>query len=86
MTIPSIYLQFTSDKLEAAVQYLSDGLLSASKCRDFLIDYDGQDTFSVAVYDALVCMLEARAQQVCNCFDLKKAALDADRSDDGFSA
>lgn len=46
----------------AAVALLERYLSTASDLRDALIDYDAKDEFSVAVYDALLCLSMERVK------------------------
>lgn len=62
MSEESMMLEAGLSKHETAVALLERYLATASTFRNALIDYDSEDEFSVAVYDALLCLSMNRVQ------------------------
>lgn len=62
MSEESMMLEAGLSNEQTALQVLERYLGTAAAFRDALIDYDDQDEFSVAVYDALLCLSIRRVQ------------------------
>lgn len=62
MSEESMMLEAGLSNEQIVLQLLESYLATATTFRDALIDYGDKDEFSVAVYDALLCLSMSRVQ------------------------